>query len=723
MLHDGILADSELPEVVPNPAGEAFAALGADAGAPGRLEVVFVPSPSVHDGRFANDGWLQELPDPLTKLTWDNPALVGPKTAETLGVTSEDVVRLEAGGRSVEIPVWIVPGMADGVVALTLGYGRRRAGRVGTGVGFDTFALRTSAAAGFAGGVTVSKLGRTSLALGDAGPRQHGRAAPGPRVVARELTTSRSHSPTPNSQTPTPNSQSPTAHSPGESAHGAVPSHEPKAAPPGALGVFEEEAHHFSLWKEHKYDTAPVGHDDRPERLHRLQRLRGRLPEREQRAGRRQGAGARAGARCTGCASTATSPASRPAARRSCSSRCPACTARTRPASRSARWRRPCTTREGLNVMVYNRCIGTRYCSNNCPYKVRRFNFFNYTKDTPEVLKLAMNPDVTVRARGVMEKCTYCVQRINRGEDRREARRPRAAGRRREDRLPAGLPGPAIDFGDLRDQSSRVAKAKADPRNYALLDELNTKPRTTYLARLRNPHPELGASGHDGPSSPRPEDRRGVTPNSRLPTSKQSASRESRRRFFLLLALTCPLVLGGCARAARRAGRRSTSTRAWTTSRRSSRRRRAPSSTTARPCATPCPARSRAASCARTGAFFDGQGRGRRSSSPRSPVPRTTPLLARGAERYAIYCPPCHDARGDGKGILFQRGNVPDHVAATRRPIRKSRTGTIFDVITNGRGLMPAYRWPIPPADRWAIIAHVREIQRQRPPEAHGGAP
>ena len=125
------------------------------------LEVVFLPSPALHDGRFANDGWLQELPDPLTKLTWDNPALVSPKTAETLGLANEDVIRLDYAGRSLELPVWILPGMADGVVALTLGYGRSHAGRIGSGVGFDTFTVRSSKAPGFDSGVRLTKLGRT----------------------------------------------------------------------------------------------------------------------------------------------------------------------------------------------------------------------------------------------------------------------------------------------------------------------------------------------------------------------------------------------------------------------------------------------------------------------------------------------------------------------------------------------------------------------------------
>ena len=191
VLHDGFLSGSELPDVVPDLRAEPLAELArlmgrlrAEAGSPAGLEIVFLPSPSLHDGRFANDGWLQELPDPLTKLTWDNPALVSVKTAETLGLTSEDVIRVDYSGRSLELPVSILPGMADGVVALTVGYGRSHAGRIGSGVGFDAVQgakLQST---------RLRQRGQTHqgrphvLAVGDAEPRQHGGAPPRPRVDA-----------------------------------------------------------------------------------------------------------------------------------------------------------------------------------------------------------------------------------------------------------------------------------------------------------------------------------------------------------------------------------------------------------------------------------------------------------------------------------------------------------------------------------------------------------
>jgi molybdopterin-containing oxidoreductase family iron-sulfur binding subunit len=346
--------------------------------------------------------------------------------------------------------------MADNVVAVTLGYGRQRAGRIGSGVGFDAFTLRSSRAPGFDGGASLAKVGR---AYPLSSTQNHGSMEGRPLVR--------------------------------ESTVGELASHPTRAEEPGPLGVFEEEPHHFSLWKEHTYDqgnqwgmtidlnacigcnacmvacqsenNVPVVGKDQVGRDREMHWLRvdryfsgepGGTPEMVFQP--------------IPCMQCQDAP---------CEQVCPVAAT--------------VHDGQGLNVMVYNRCIGTRYCSNNCPYKVRRFNFYNFTKDTPDVVTLAMNPDVTVRARGVMEKCTYCTQRINRVKiDAKIAGRAIRDGDVKT-ACQQACPASAIEFGDLRDQSSRVAKAKADPRNYALLEELNTRPRTTYLAKVRNPNPDL----------------------------------------------------------------------------------------------------------------------------------------------------------------------------------------------------------------------------------------
>ncbi|MFN2385623.1 MAG: 4Fe-4S dicluster domain-containing protein, partial [Thermoanaerobaculia bacterium] len=407
------------------------------------------------------------------KLTWDNPALVSPKTAESLGVANEDLVRVEYAGRSLELPVSILPGMAENVVALTLGYGRSRAGRIGSGVGFDTFKVRASTAPGFGSGGTLTR-GGGKYAL--SATQNHGSMEG--RPIVRESTLAELQAKHAAGPAPT------------EGAHAPAPHQAPKGTP-GAYGIYPEKTHHFSLWKEHTYDqghqwgmtidlnacigcnacmTACQSENNVP------------VVGKTQVAKGREMHWIRVDRYFSGEPSTSPEVVFQPV---------PCMHCEDAPCEQVCPVAATVHDAQGLNVMVYNRCIGTRYCSNNCPYKVRRFNFFNYTKGTPEILKLAMNPDVTVRARGVMEKCTYCTQRINRTKID-----AKLAGRELRDgdvktACQQACPASAIQFGDLRDPSSAVVKAKADPRNYALLDDLNTKPRTTYLSKVRNPNPEL----------------------------------------------------------------------------------------------------------------------------------------------------------------------------------------------------------------------------------------
>jgi len=456
-LHDGLIADSTFPAKSVVVKIEDRGLMIEDRGSKieGRdpqsstIELLFRADPHIDDGRFANNGWLQELPKPLTKLTWDNAALISPKMAERLNLATEDVVELKYNGRAVSAPVWIMPGHPDNAVTVHFGYGRARAGKLGTGTGFNAYALRTSEAVWFGSGVEMNKTGQKyQLAATQTHHSMENRRL----VRAGTLAEFEKH--------------------------------------PEFVHVMEEEfPAGLTLYPEHKYESY----------------LWGMTIDLNS---------------CIGCNACTI-----------------ACQAENNISvvgkeqvrlSREMQWIRidryyegdlddpdtyhqpvtcmhcenaPCEpvcpvgatvhSDEGLNEMVYNRCVGTRYCSNNCPYKVRRFNFLLYSDFETPSLKLQRNPDVTVRSRGVMEKCTYCVQRIN--ETRITAKKEDRPIRDGEivTACQQVCPTQAIAFGDMNDPNSQVSRLKASKLNYGLLTHLNTRPHTTYLAKLRNPNPEL----------------------------------------------------------------------------------------------------------------------------------------------------------------------------------------------------------------------------------------
>jgi molybdopterin-containing oxidoreductase family iron-sulfur binding subunit len=425
------------------------------------LEIIFRPDPRIFDGRFANNGWLQELPKPLTKVTWDPTAWIAPRLAEAQRLRNGDLVDLRYRGATVRLPVFIVPGHPAASVTVFFGYGRRNAGRVGNAVAeaerFNAFLLRTSDAPWFGRGLQLSKVGENY-----------------PIVTVQEHQAMEGRHPV---RTAT------------LEEYKAKPSviHDMGHTPPRTLSLYPEQEYNGYKWgmaidltacygcgactvacvaennipvvgkyqvgrnrEMHwiRVDTYYSGDPfDNPQALHQP------VP----------------------CMQCENAP---------CEVVCPV--AATTHSS------------EGLNDMVYNRCVGTRYCSNNCPYKVRRFNFLLYADWYTQSFYPQRNPDVTVRSRGVMEKCTYCVQRINqaRVDAKREDRRIRDG--EVVTACQAVCPADAIVFGDMNDPNSQVNKLKAQERNYGVLEELNTRPRTTYLAALRNPNPELepAAAGH-----------------------------------------------------------------------------------------------------------------------------------------------------------------------------------------------------------------------------------
>ena len=475
-VHDGFVPDSALPARTvalssgwanqqPSPAQQSTA---------GSFELVFRPDPSIYDGRFANNGWLQELPKPLTKITWDNVAIVSPNSAQQLvgNTYNRGAVKgrehyvpvvdlVSPQGQTIAAPLWIMPGQPDGVVTVHLGYGRRLAGRVGN-VGFDAYALRTSYAPWYTTGVQVRKT-----------PADHELATTQLHFNLEDPEFSRNERDIVRTETLE------------EFLHGEKPK--------------ENEKHfHPSIYPDYDYKTQA---ENAPNYAW------GMAIDLNNCIG------------CNACTVACQAENNIPVVGKNEVLR-----------SREMHWIRvdtyfkgfdpnspdgvnfmpvpcmhcenaPCEpvcpvhatvhSAEGLNDMVYNRCVGTKYCSNNCPYKVRRFNFFLYQDWNTPTYQLMRNPEVTVRSRGVMEKCTYCVQRIQNGKIQAELEDRRVRDGEIVTACQAVCPTEAIVFGDVNDPNSRVSKLKQSERNYSLLGELNTRPRTTYLAQLKNPNPQI----------------------------------------------------------------------------------------------------------------------------------------------------------------------------------------------------------------------------------------
>jgi len=445
-LHDGTVKNTAAAAASASISGSVMA---TTTPASEGLEIVFRADSSLRDGSAANNGWLQEVPKPITKLVWDNTAQVSPATAKTIGVAAGDVVDLTFQGRSVKAPVWIVPGQADNTVVVHLGFGRTKAGKIGDGVGFNAYTLRGSDSLWHGKGLEVKKTAETY-----------------------KLATTQEHT--------------------------SMEGRDEDIYPTKTLADFLHPEHH-------------EGH-----KKHEVISL---FPEFDYSKGYQWGMQIDLNA-CNGCNACVVACQAE--------NNIPIVGKEQVLVGREMHWIRidtyfsgdtespsiyqipvacmhcehaPCEIvcpvaatvhdDEGLNVMVYNRCVGTKYCSNNCPYKVRRFNFFQYVDEETPSLKLQRNPDVTVRVRGVMEKCTYCVQRINEARIDADREDRQIADGQVVSACQQACPSQAIVFGNINDAASRVSQLKALESKFTMLDPLNTKPRTSYMIKLTNPNPEF----------------------------------------------------------------------------------------------------------------------------------------------------------------------------------------------------------------------------------------
>ncbi|MEZ0167422.1 4Fe-4S dicluster domain-containing protein [Microvirga sp. TS319] len=449
-LHDGVLAGSAAnPVAVTKPPLPAIVPVTA----PDLPTIVLRPDDCLWDGRFASNAWLQECPKPLTKQVWGNALALGPADAEKLGLVTGDVVRIDAGARSVTGPVLVEPGHAPGVASLTLGYGRRQAGQIGTAVGTNAYELRTSRTPWLVEGVHLTKSGDRQEILNTQNyVRLQGEAQDlYPVLLQANL------------------AQGGTV---GQDA-GAQPSLYPPQPYAGyAWGMVIDAAACIGcnacvVACQAENNVPVVGPEEiaqgRDMHWLRIDVYDHGTPERP-----------KPGFQPVPCMHCELAP---------CEPVCPVAAS--------------VHDSEGLNAQIYNRCVGTRFCEANCPYKVRRFNFFAYADGQEygnlgaESIKAQRNPNVTVRTRGVMEKCTYCVQRISRARQAAETQNRSIAEGEVVTACQAACPTRAITFGNLNDGKSGARTAKSDPRHYALLGTLGTRPRTTYLADVKNPNPAI----------------------------------------------------------------------------------------------------------------------------------------------------------------------------------------------------------------------------------------
>ncbi len=466
-LNDGLIAGSALP-ARPAAASTSLPPT-ANRQPPTTFEIQLKHDPTIYDGRFANNGWLQELPKPPTKVTWENVLLVSPNTAREIGYTDRQreayvnerqtiLVDVRYRGRTLRAPLWVIPGHPDGCGTLHFGYGRERGGRVAApaneAVGVNVYPLRLSDAMSGGPGaqIVLTREAPYHIACTQEHQSLNVSDLQEDRGIIREASFQEYQ----------------------RNPHFA---HEGESE--GEETIYPPYAYNGHAWAmvidpsvctgcggcviacQAENNIAVVGKDQvwREREMHWLR------IDRYYRGAADNPAVFHQPVPCMQCENAPCEPV------------CPVAAT-----SHSA---------EGLNDMTYNRCVGTRYCSNNCPYKVRRFNFYHYSDyDTP-ALKPMRNPDVTIRTRGVMEKCTYCVQRINEAKIEAEKQNRRVRDGEVTTACAQACPTEAIVFGDMNDPNSRVAKLKKEPTNYALLEELNTRPRTTYLGVIRNPNPEI----------------------------------------------------------------------------------------------------------------------------------------------------------------------------------------------------------------------------------------